>query len=92
MLTLKGNASEFLYLLLPKTITSWIVLENLFVEKYFPKKDPYYIFLKLVEILMNEEETVKYFTFRFMKFLHEIPQEIFPNDVIIFSCYENALL
>ena len=25
-----------------------------------------------------------------MKVLHEIPQEMFPNDVIIFSCYENA--
>jgi hypothetical protein len=76
---------------LPGTITSWDVLENLFVEKYFPRKDPYSLFLKLVEIQMNEQETVKDFTFRFMKVLHEIPQEIFPNDVIIFSCYENAL-
>lgn len=91
ILTLKENASEWFYSLLPGTITSWNLLENLFVEKYFPRKDPYTFFLTLVEIQMNEKEIVKDFTFRFMKILHEIPQEIFPNDVIIFSCYENAL-
>jgi hypothetical protein len=83
ILTLKENASEWFYSLLPITITSCDVLENLFVEKYVPRKDPYSLFLKLVEIHMNEEETVKDFTFRFMKVLHEIPQEMFPNDVII---------
>jgi len=76
---------------MPGTITSWNVLENSFSEKYFPRKDPYSLFLKLVKIQMNEQKRVKDFTFRFMKVLHEIPQEIFPNDVIIFSCYENAL-
>jgi hypothetical protein len=90
-LTLKENASEWFYSLLLGTITSWEVLENLFVKKYFPRKYPYTIFLKLVKIQMNEQETVKDFTFRFMNILHEIPQEIFPNDVIIFSCYENSL-
>jgi hypothetical protein len=90
VLTLKGNASEWFYSLLSQTITSWDVLENLFVEKYFPRKDPYSLFLKLVEIHMNDKETVKNFTFRFMKVLHEIPQEMFPNDFIIFSFYENA--
>jgi hypothetical protein len=39
---------------------------------------------------MNEKEIVKDFTFKFMKVLQEIPQEMFPNDVIIFSCYENT--
>ena len=41
-------------------------------------------------IHMYEKETVKDFIFRFMKVLYGIPQEIFPNDVIIFSCYENS--
>jgi hypothetical protein len=91
ILTLKEDATEWFYLLLPRTITSWDVLENLFVEKYVPRKYPYSLFLKLVEILMNKEETLKDFTFRFVKFLYEIPREMFPNDVIIFSCYENAL-
>jgi hypothetical protein len=91
VLTLKGNANEWFYSLLLGTITSWDVLENLFVEKYFPRKDPYSLFLKLIKIHMNEEETAKDFALRFMKVLHEIPQEMFPYDFIIFSCYENAL-
>jgi hypothetical protein len=77
ILTLKRNGSKWLYSLLPRTITSWYVLENLFFEKYFPRKDPYSLFLKLVEILMNQEETVKYITSKFMKSLHEIPQGCF---------------
>jgi hypothetical protein len=89
--TLKEYVSEWFYSLLPGTITSWDVLENSFVERYFSRKDPYSLFLKLVEIGMNKEETIKDFSFRFMKVLHEIPQEMFPNDVIIFSCYENSL-
>jgi hypothetical protein len=64
---------------------------NFIRGEYVLRKDPYSLFLKLVEIHMNEEETIKYFTFRFMKFLYEIPQEMFSNDVINFSCYENAL-
>jgi hypothetical protein len=91
ILTLKEDASEWFYSLLPETITSWDVLENLFVKRYFSRKYPYSLFLKLVETRMNKEETIKDFSFRFMKVLHEIPQEMFPNDVIIFSCYENAL-
>jgi hypothetical protein len=47
--------------------------------------------LKLFEINMNEQETIKDFTSIFMKVLHEIPQEMFPNNVIIFNCHENAL-
>jgi hypothetical protein len=62
------------------------------VKEDFPRKDPYTLFLKLVEIQMNEQGTVKDFTFRFMKILHMIPQEIFPIDVIIFSCYEMPYL
>jgi hypothetical protein len=54
ILTLKENVSEWFYSLLPGTITRWDVLENLFIEKYFPRKDPYSLFLKLVEIHMNE--------------------------------------
>jgi hypothetical protein len=91
ILTLKEYASEWFYSLFLGTITSWDALENVFVEKYVQIKDPYSIFLMLVEIYMNEEEIVKYFTFRFMKVLYQIPQEIFPNGVITFSCYENAL-
>jgi hypothetical protein len=64
-------------LIAPGTITSWDVLENLFVEKYVPRKDPYSLFLKLVEIHMNEEETVKYFTFRFMKVLYGFLKKCF---------------
>jgi hypothetical protein len=41
---------------------------------------------------MNEEDIVKYLSFKFMKVLHEIPQEMFPNDVIIFSRYEKSFL
>jgi hypothetical protein len=91
ILTLKEDASEWYYLLLPGTITSWNVLEKRFVEKYFSRKDPYFVFLKLIEIQMNEEEMVKDLSFIFMKVIHEIPQEMFPNDVIILSCYENSL-
>ena len=39
---------------------------------------------------MKKEETIKDFSFIFMKVLHEIPQEMFPNDVIIFNYYENV--
>jgi len=91
ILTLKEDVSEWFYSLLPETITSWDVLENLFVKIYFSRKYPYYLFLNLVEIRMNKEETVKDLYFIFMKVLHEVPQEVFPNDVIIFKCYENVL-
>lgn len=40
---------------------------------------------------MKNKYKVKYFTFIFMNVLHEIPQEVFPNDLIIFRCYENDL-
>jgi hypothetical protein len=35
--------------------------------------------------------TIKYFTFRFVRILHKISQQIFPNDPIFSSCYENNL-
>ena len=37
ILTLQGNACEWLYSLLPKTIINWAVLESLFIEIYFPR-------------------------------------------------------
>jgi hypothetical protein len=73
-----------------ETITRWDVLENLFVDKCVPRKYTYSLLLKLVEIHMNEKEIIKYFTFIFMKVIDDIPQEMFPNNVIIFSCYEHA--
>jgi hypothetical protein len=48
ILTLTENASECFYSLMLRSITSWDVLENLFVDKYFPRNDPYFLFLKLV--------------------------------------------
>jgi hypothetical protein len=77
--------------LFPGTFTSWDILENLFIEKYFPRKHPYSLLLKLIQIQMSEEDTIKDSTFIFMKVLHDIAQEMFPNYVIIFSCYENSL-
>jgi hypothetical protein len=73
ILTLKGNTSEWFYPWIPRTIISWDVIKKLFFKIYFPRKDPYSLFSRVVEIQMNEEETVKYFTFIFMKVLHEIP-------------------
>jgi hypothetical protein len=61
ILTLKEDANEWFYSLLLGTITSWDVLKNLFMEKYVPRKYPYFVFLKLVEIHMNEEYIVKDF-------------------------------
>lgn len=75
----------------PRMITNKEVLVSLFVEKYFPRTYPYALFLKLVDIQIYEKETTKDFTFRFMKVFHEIPQEMFPNDSIIFICCENSL-
>lgn len=73
VLSLHWNALEWFSLLLPRTIIDWEVLESLFIEKYFPRKDPQSLFLKLVNIEMYEKEIVKNFSFKFMTLLHEIP-------------------
>jgi hypothetical protein len=81
-----------LFILTLKENASWDVLENLFIDKYVSRKNPYSIFLKLVEIHMSEEEPIKDFTFIFMRVLHDIPQEMFPNDVIISVVMKNPCL
>jgi hypothetical protein len=47
ILTLKGNASEWFYSLLHRSITSWYVLENLFVEKYYHNLGSIFSFLEV---------------------------------------------
>lgn len=57
VVTLQGDACEWFYSLMLRTITSWDVLEALFVMKYLSRKTTYSLFMKLVEIGMIENES-----------------------------------
>jgi hypothetical protein len=89
--TLSGKAYEWYTMFPSRSIRSFNEIEDMFLTKFSYPIVYHTLLTDFTQIGLRKNERIQDFNLRFNKTLSRIPQDKRTNDLVILSCYKNAM-